>query len=351
MPVEIGPEFSGYVKSVAWGRSVEDVEVTAISFTGGFIGSARTDKDGHFHLPVGEFPDSTLLMISVDPKRGLTHTELILDMETFPERTIPALISEIDIQRFDKYVDNAEQKNIDETGVRIYELPEINIVAQREPTPRRSQFYSIPSNTVTEEVLEKLGPIDIYSVLRRIAGVQLFLNPEPPPTYNIIIRGIKGLNLENTPQHTLVLINNSPVDASILDDISIYDISQIDILKGTSTAIFGSRGANGVIAIYGKTGSSKIESQVLNIKTLLPLGHQQPVEFYAPKYDTPQAINSTKSDLRTTIHWQPVVQTNSEGVASFEFYTADKETSYTVVIEGLADDGSIIRHEGKLWNE
>jgi len=81
----------------------------------------------------------------------------------------------------------------------------------------------------------------------------------------------------------------------------------------------------------------------------MPLGYQTPVEFYAPKYDTPEQRNATTPDLRTTIHWQPVVKTDSEGVASFEFYTADEHTSYTVIIVGLADDGRIIRKEGKLW--
>ena len=44
----------------------------------------------------------------------------------------------------------------------------------------------------------------------------------------------------------------------------------------------------------------------------------------------------------TTIHWQPVVQTDCFWVASFDFYTASEQISYTIVIEGLADDGSII---------
>ena len=51
----------------------------------------------------------------------------------------------------------------------------------------------------------------------------------------------------------------------------------------------------------------------------------------------------------TTIHWQPVVQTDSQGVTSFEFYTADEPTTYTVIIEGLTVDGRIIHHERKLW--
>ena len=94
---------------------------------------------------------------------------------------------------------------------------------------------------------------------------------------------------------------------------------------------------------------SEEEIPTFHINTILPLGYQQPVEFYAPKYDTPEKRNASTPDLRTTIHWQPVVQTDSTGVASFEFYTADEPTSYTVVIEGLTDDGKIIRKEEKLW--
>ena len=77
----------------------------------------------------------------------------------------------------------------------------------------------------------------------------------------------------------------------------------------------------------------------------IPLGYQQPAEFYAPKYDTPEKKNIQEPDRRATIHWQPVVKTDSQGVAAFEFYTADENTSYTVIIEGVTDDGKIIWHE------
>ena len=76
-----------------------------------------------------------------------------------------------------------------------------------------------------------------------------------------------------------------------------------------------------MIVIYTKDGSNVQEAsaQLSHIKTLLPLGYQQ-----------------------------PVVQTNHRGVASFEFYTADETTSYTVIIEGLAHDGAIIWKKEKL---
>ena len=134
-----------------------------------------------------------------------------------------------------------------------------------------------------------------------------------------------------------------------LDQISLYDIAQIDILNGAEAAIFGMRGANGIIAIHTKKGSDiKNEStQTTSIKTFSPLGYQQPVAFYAPRYETVSQRNHPKPDLRTTIHWQPVVQTDSQGNAVFEFYTADELTSYTMIIEGVADDGTIIHKEEK----
>jgi TonB-dependent SusC/RagA subfamily outer membrane receptor len=122
------------------------------------------------------------------------------------------------------------------------------------------------------------------------------------------------------------------------------------VLKdAASCAGFGSRGANGVIVIYTKIGDiNREEFPPFHIKTMLPLGYQPPVEFYAPKYDTPEKRKAPDPDLRTTIHWQPVVQTDTFGEASFEFYTADEPIAYTVVIEGLTADGRIIRQEKKL---
>ena len=163
-----------------------------------------------------------------------------------------------------------------------------------------------------------------------------------------LIRGTKSLLGDS---HALILLDGMPISFDHCAGLSLHDIAQIDILKNADkTVIYGFQGVNGVIAIYTKRGaSSNIVAEPFHIKAIMPLGYQKPVEFYAPKYDTPEKRNVNAPDLRTTIHWQPVVQTDSLGVASFEFYTADETTSYTVMIEGLSDDGKIIRQEGKLW--
>ena len=79
----------------------------------------------------------------------------------------------------------------------------------------------------------------------------------------------------------------------------------------------------------------------------MPLGFQQPAEFYTPKYELQADRNKKEPDLRTTIHWQPRLEVKN-GKANVEFYTADGIVDYTVVIEGVGEDGSLLRVEEKI---
>ena len=71
-----------------------------------------------------------------------------------------------------------------------------------------------------------------------------------------------------------------------------------------------------------------------------------PVEFYSPKYDTRESIENPTPDLRTTIYWNPNVITDDEGNVNLDFYTADDPATYSVIIEGVSDDGRLIHYCG-----
>lgn len=77
---------------------------------------------------------------------------------------------------------------------------------------------------------------------------------------NIVIRGNNSLTQDNSP---LYVIDGFPVeDAAIASTINPSDIESLDILKDASaTAIYGARGANGVVIITtkkGKVGKAQI---------------------------------------------------------------------------------------------
>lgn len=88
----------------------------------------------------------------------------------------------------------------------------------------------------------------------RVAGVVVTSNEGMPgSSMNIVIRGNNSLTQSNSP---LYVIDGFPVeDASLASSINPADIESLDILKDASaTAIYGARGANGVVVITTKKG-------------------------------------------------------------------------------------------------
>jgi TonB-linked SusC/RagA family outer membrane protein len=86
----------------------------------------------------------------------------------------------------------------------------------------------------------------------RAAGVQIFSSGSPGNNVTIRVRGVGTINNSDP----LLVIDGVPTDIP-LNTISQDDIASIEILKDASaTAIYGSRGANGVVLISTKKGSS-----------------------------------------------------------------------------------------------
>lgn len=79
----------------------------------------------------------------------------------------------------------------------------------------------------------------------RFAGVQVQTNGD------IVIRGVNSLNLSSA---ALIVVDGVPTDQSILYSIAPVNVSSINIIKDGSSAIYGSRGANGVVVIETKRG-------------------------------------------------------------------------------------------------
>ena len=87
----------------------------------------------------------------------------------------------------------------------------------------------------------------------RIAGADfLSTTGEPGSTTSIRIRGTRSINASNEP---LIVVDGVMDAIHDLNDINSDDIASISVLKdASSTAIYGSRGANGVILITTKQG-------------------------------------------------------------------------------------------------
>ena len=104
----------------------------------------------------------------------------------------------------------------------------------------------------------------------RVAGVQVSSGDgQPGADMNIVIRGGNSLTQSNSP---LYVIDGFPVEENLGSVLSPNDIESISILKDASaTAIYGSRGANGVVIIETKKG--KIGKPVVDYQSSVGLNN------------------------------------------------------------------------------
>ena len=86
----------------------------------------------------------------------------------------------------------------------------------------------------------------------KAAGVDITSGERPGELGSILIRGRRSINASSEP---LYVVDGVPLQSGGIDALNPRDIESIDILKdASSTAIYGSRGANGVVLITTKRG-------------------------------------------------------------------------------------------------
>ena len=107
---------------------------------------------------------------------------------------------------------------------------------------------------VDSEALEKTPTVNFTDALSgQVSGLSVLSNSgDPTQTASIRLRGVSSINAGTTP---LFILDGAPVESSVFNTLNPNDIENITVLKdASSTAIYGSRAANGVIVITSKRG-------------------------------------------------------------------------------------------------
>ena len=128
--------------------------------------------------------------------------------------------------------------------------------------------------------------------------------------------------------------------------IPLNDVDKIEVLKSPANlAVFGTKGANGVIAIYTRHGKPSLDAKTTRgIIEKKIIGYSELRTFYSPQY-TPVNKKSEKPDFRTTLYWNPNVIT-TEGSTEIAFYSSDQIGRYHIIVEGISNDGKICLGSG-----
>ena len=237
-----------------------------------------------------------------------------------------------EIQKFQGEYSLVTQSERDNRAYRIERNEETKTAMEKaqkdkeENTNELHGIYNEPDFVLPSSEFPK-GSRDIVEVMRgRIPGVNVYGD-------QIIIRGPNTLMGSNQP---LFLVDGVPTrDIEAIRSIPIEEIDRVEVLKGPSAAIYGMRGANGVIAVYTKRGQF-MKRGVVEFEML---GYSTPRNFYQPKF-SPE--NEPESNY--TVYWQPLIITDSLGNASVLIDKPTIKGDYRFTLEGV----SYLGHVGVL---
>ena len=227
-------------------------------------------------------------------------------------------------------------------------------------TAKRSDLTGSVSSVKTEELLRLPTQRVDQALQGRTTGV-FILNTDGSPGGNTMIR-IRGLNSINGGNEPLIVIDG--LQGGNINSLNPNDIASMEILKDASaTAIYGSRGANGVILIttkLGKKGKPVIDAGynigIQNLARKLPVMN---VSDYVRYWNFRRSLDTGQGNIPTPIFtdaeiayydtnggtdWQDVVyQTGILQNSNLAISGATDQLKYMV-------SGNYLDHEGILVN-
>ena len=184
--------------------------------------------------------------------------------------------------------------------------------------------YTGSATVLKSETIEQTQVTNALDAIQgRVAGVQLTNASGAPgqtsPT--LIIRGITSINAGNDP---LIIVDGAPYGGD-LNSISTHDIASMTVLKdAASNALYGARGANGVIVITTKSGGKHGKARVTvdakwgaNSRATQTYNViKDPRQYYETYY---RAINQYAIDDRGMTPDQAYMWTNEQFIDNISF--------------------------------
>lgn len=330
--IELGQSVSGIVKNVSGVKTIPNAEVNILSLQTMYGDKTTTDDHGKFIFNSMNFTDNTEFVVQAYNNKRKGSVSLSVDEDDFPAVEPVDLPAEIDSTIIEKAIQYAQHNNM-----KTIQLPELLVKAKKQENPV-SPFSVMADISFDSKKIEELNATCIHELLRRIASLHVVGN-------NVIIRGASSIYGKSYAAIAIdgILVSTINEDGTAtsefdLDVIDMFDVERVDVFKGGSSVIWGYRGGNGVISITTKRGNfdhSTVRELRYNTKKIKPLGYVQPAKF-------------CQQPTGSLIYWNPNVNTDATGEAFIEFSIPEIRGTYSMLIQGISDDGLIIYKFDKL---
>lgn len=345
-PVEYGVGFTG--RFLNNNNKPEQATLTILQVKPRNMMMATTDEYGIFSTSGFDFYDSATFTIKADKAKDQPYGKV----ELLPRETPPMYFEEYNAPLPTQHT-QSPQRIISE-----YEVPkdaialkEVEVRATRieeeyQKDYRTKRPYGAPDYVIDKKKINTGNGNLLLSLQGQIPG--LIVRQDEAGVWLVYTKRAEGSSIANVKQVTVtvndVFLGGTP--ETILRSLDPNTIESIEVKLGINV-LYGSAGANGIVAVYLKQGVEETQS-VKSVFTLNVHGYNLPRPFLTPDYHDPKT-DKTLADYRSTIFWNPNISTNhNTGLTTVSFFAADLAGTYRIVIEGITAKGEVARHVSYL---
>jgi TonB-linked SusC/RagA family outer membrane protein len=176
--------------------------------------------------------------------------------------------------------------------------------------------------SVSGKIIEDRPVANAFDALQgRVAGLQVFTSSgEPSAASSVRLQGVGSLGASSTP---LYLLDGIQVDGGTIVSLNPNDIENISVLKDASaTSIYGSRAANGVIAITTKKGQAGVST--IRVSSQYGVSNLANTDFFKQFMNTKSLTDFwIETGFRTQAQINTLLAANPNDFEWYKFYYAD----------------------------
>ncbi|MBQ8593614.1 MAG: hypothetical protein IJ467_04895 [Bacteroidaceae bacterium] len=353
--LEVGQYISGKVTGISSKESGN--MVSAINPEEKEFASTTILEDGTFYIDGLDIPEGRYfgLKLLTRKKMGVKFT---IDEPTFPTPNHKEpFVTDLLMFRQEK------EKNYLSDGMKMYMLPDVQVTSKKSSHPLLRNFF-VKERINNLQVRDLIDPnrvttaLDLFDVIATEVYPGHFFSPEFL-TYaeagegNDLERGWKPiwgpltrLYINGDEYNSNQATGNASIETA-LTRIRAVHVDRIEFVQRTEA----DHSHEMTMIVYTKPGTGYTnEAPDPRVKNFFPFGYSAEAYFYHPIYETPAQKSRTVDDARTTLYWNPSIQTDAEGRGAAIFYTSDQPGHYHAVIEGVTFDGRPCRLQFTIDN-
>ena len=168
-----------------------------------------------------------------------------------------------------------EEKAVKIDSITMNNLDEVIVTGTR--TKKQLALLPMPATVITKKQIEDSGANRLRDIIAEQTGI--IMVPDHANAEGVQLQGLDA-------DYTLILIDGLPVIGRVVGNIdlnrlSVGNIERIEIVKGPSSALYGSDALGGVINIITKKVKKDIDITEVELSSLTSFGAQEEFDFFA----------------------------------------------------------------------